>query len=74
MKYDWRNLYDDDLVATNEFTGFDGTNQFGRVTSLWLYVDKEGRSFCCNDEPEFNPYTGKPVGRIFRIEDMNGES
>lgn len=49
--------------VTDDCADFDGTEEFG-PTSQTLYVDPEGRYFCCEETPKFNPYTGEPITSV----------
>lgn len=60
-----------DLLCTEDFALFDGAElSMGRV-SLQVYADKEGRFFACDEEPRFNPFTGKKVGAVHSIDDID---
>lgn len=59
-----------DALCLDDPAIFDGNISFVRA-SLIVYVDKDGRYFATNEEPRFNPYTGKKIVNFFSIEDLD---
>lgn len=59
-----------DVLCTDDSAVFDGVDYFGRAT-LQVFVDKEGRYFASDEEPRYNPYTGKKIRAFLSLDDVD---